>query len=131
MQNIVDSVDNSRKFVVVLSPGYVKSKWCMFELFLAQSRMLDSHYSNFLHSDDKLNCAQKFTRYHQQSNLIVIVKQKLDSNKIARRLEVMLRMWTYLEWPTSSMTSAASAASTTAQTSFWHRLASCVNTVRI
>lgn len=39
MQNIVQCVDESRVFLAVLTPAYVNSTWCMFELFLAQARM--------------------------------------------------------------------------------------------
>ncbi len=117
MQNIVDCVDSSRKFIVVLSPGYVKSKWCMFELFLAQSRMLDQNPNSLSKSPPKRHL----------NNLIVIVKQKLDSGKIARRLQVMLRLWTYLEWPTS----LSSVESEATRRQFWQRLASCLNTVRV
>ena len=62
LQNIIDCLDQSQVFITVLSPGYVNSTWCMFELFLAQSRM------------------------KQMSNLIVIVKQSIkDVSRIDKR----------------------------------------------
>ena len=74
LQNIVNCVDKSRVFIVILSPAYLSSTWCMFELFLAQSRL---NYSN--------------------SNLIVIVKQKPKSKqRLDKKVQMMLKLWTYL-----------------------------------
>ena len=79
LQNIVNCVDKSRVFIVILSPAYLSSTWCMFELFLAQSRL---NYFN--------------------SNLIVIVKQKPKSKqRLDKKVQMMLKLWTYLEWPQS------------------------------
>jgi hypothetical protein len=44
--NIVDCIDRSRKFAMVVSRGFVKSKWCRFETHLAHHRMLDSLDNN-------------------------------------------------------------------------------------
>ena len=94
LQNIVNCVDKSRVFIVILSPAYLSSTWCMFELFLAQSRL---NYSN--------------------SNLIVIVKQKPKSKqRLDKKVQMMLKLWTYLEWPQSDHTEY-----------FWKRLAACIS----
>jgi Leucine-rich repeat (LRR) protein len=95
LQNIIDCVDKSRVFVVILSPGYVKSTWCMFELFLAQSRMKDNN-----------------------DNLIVIVKHPIANiSRLDKRLQVILKLWTYLEWPLKSVKD---------QSLFWKRLSFCI-----
>ena len=39
-ENIVESIDQSRKFLIILSPGYVSSSWCMFEAHLAHHRLI-------------------------------------------------------------------------------------------
>ena len=39
-ENIVDCIDKSRKFLMVLTNSFLKSKWCMFETHLAQSRII-------------------------------------------------------------------------------------------
>ena len=65
----------------------------MFELFLAQSRM------------------------KQMSNLIVIVKQNIkDVSRLDKRLQVILKLWTYLPWPLAIQE----------KNLFWQRLASCI-----
>ena len=95
LQNIIDCLDQSQVFITVLSPGYVNSTWCMFELFLAQSRM------------------------KQMSNLIVIVKQNIkDVSRLDKRLQVILKLWTYLPWPLAMQGQERNL--------FWQRLTSCI-----
>jgi hypothetical protein len=69
MQNIVNCVDKSQVFVVVLTPSYVNSTWCMFELFLAQSR---------------LNQTMSTSLQLNSQNLIIVVKQSIDKMAISR-----------------------------------------------
>ena len=96
LQNIIDCLDQSQVFITVLSPGYVNSTWCMFELFLAQSRM------------------------KQMSNLIVIVKQSIkDVSRLDKRLQVILKLWTYLPWPNAKNNENE-------KNLFWQRLTSCI-----
>ena len=67
----------------------------MFELFLAQSRM------------------------KQMSNLIVIVKQNIkDVSRLDKRLQVILKLWTYLPWPLANQEQEKNL--------FWQRLTSCI-----
>ena len=67
----------------------------MFELFLAQSRM------------------------KQMSNLIVIVKQNIkDVSRLDKRLQVILKLWTYLPWPLAMQEQERKL--------FWQRLTSCI-----
>ena len=81
--NIVDCVDKSRKFLMVLTNSFVKSKWCMFETHLAQSRMI--HQNNAQTSD--------------QSSLILILKDKdMVIGDLDKNLRYILKTWTYIEW---------------------------------
>ncbi|CAB4064544.1 ICK [Lepeophtheirus salmonis] len=54
VDNIVSCIDKSRKFIAVLSPSFVNSKWCAFEIHVAQNQMKKSQeqflktYSVFL-----------------------------------------------------------------------------------
>ena len=93
IQNIVNCVDSSKVFIVVLSPHYVNSTWCMFELFLAQSRMKGT------------------------ANLIVIVKQKIQQSKADKRVQMTLKLWTYLQW------------NETNPKSFWNKLANTIKSI--
>ena len=81
--NIVDCVDKSRKFLMVLTNSFVKSKWCMFETHLAQSKMI--HQNNTETSD--------------QSSLILILKDKdMVIGDLDKNLRYILKTWTYIEW---------------------------------
>jgi Leucine-rich repeat (LRR) protein len=80
-ENIVECLDRSRRFLVVLTPGFASSKWCMFELHLAQTRMFDGEKNN---------------------GLIVVIREKVDEKSINRVLKYVLRTWTYLRWPATA-----------------------------
>ncbi|CAL4069490.1 unnamed protein product [Meganyctiphanes norvegica] len=74
-ENIVHSIDRSRKVVVVLSPAFVSSSWCMFELQIANSNTLV-----------KLN------------KLIFVVLHPLQDSMIPKTLRVLLKTRTYIPW---------------------------------
>ena len=68
---------------MVLTNSFVKSKWCMFETHLAQSRMI--HQNNTQTSD--------------QSSLILILKDKdMVIGDLDKNLRYILKTWTYIEW---------------------------------
>ena len=82
-ENIVDCIDKSRKFLMVLTNNFVKSKWCMFETHLAQSRMI--HQNN--------------TQPTDKNSLILILKDKnLVIGDLDKNLRYILKTWTYIEW---------------------------------
>lgn len=76
IENIAECIDKSRAFMIVLSNGFVQSKWCEFEARLAQTRML-----------------------HHKGNLIVVVKERPKSGDLNRSLKFILNTWTYARWP--------------------------------
>ena len=82
-ENIVDCIDKSRKFLMVLTSSFVKSKWCMFETHLAQSRMI----------------LQNDTQVSDKSSLILILKDKdIIIGDLDKNLRYILKTWTYIEW---------------------------------
>ena len=101
-ENIVDCIDKSRKFLMVLTNGFLQSKWCMFETHLAQSRMI----------------LQNSSLSRNQGNLILILKDKeIMIGELDRNLRYILKTWTYIEWPTKEENRKL----------FWKRLkASCL-----
>ena len=106
LQNIINCLDQSKVFIAILSHGYASSSWCMFELFLAQSRMKQT-----------------------DSNLIVIVKQNIkDVSRLDKKLQVILKLWTYLPWPTAALTNNLSSSQKIEREkeAFWQRLNSCI-----
>ena len=48
VENIVDSLDVSRKCLLVLSTQFVESSWCMFEAHLASNRLIQVNSSSYL-----------------------------------------------------------------------------------
>ena len=88
----------------------------MFELFLAQSRL----NSNVQAEKSRENAAVRSTVNSQ--NLIIIVKQSIDKTAISRidkRMQMTLKLWTYLEWPVKSNPDCKNG--------FWQKLATCVH----
>ena len=103
-ENIVDCIDKSRKFLMVLTNSFIESKWCMFETHLAQSRMI-------LQKSSSSAC--------DQSSMILILKDKnLVVGQLDRNLRYILKTWTYIEWSTTDDNEKL----------FWKRLrASCMS----
>ena len=91
----------------------------MFELFLAQSRL----NSNNAQAEKSRENAVRSTVNSQ--NLIIIVKQTIDKTAISRidkRMQMTLKLWTYLEWPNKS-----SKSNSDCKNGFWQKLATCVH----
>ena len=91
----------------------------MFELFLAQSRL----NSNAQAEKSRENAAVRSTVNSQ--NLIIIVKQSIDKTAISRidkKMQMTLKLWTYLEWPNKS-----SKSNSDCKNGFWQKLATCVH----
>ena len=91
----------------------------MFELFLAQSRL----NSNVQAEKSRKNAAVRSTVNSQ--NLIIIVKQSIDKTAISRidkKMQMTLKLWTYLEWPNKS-----SKSNSDCKNGFWQKLAACVH----
>ncbi|XP_067135824.1 toll-like receptor 2 type-1 [Centruroides vittatus] len=76
-QNIIDSIDKSRKIVVLLSNCFMKSEWCMLEIHLAQHRLFED----------------------KRDDLILIKMEKLNKDLIKNPIPYLLKTRTYLEWP--------------------------------
>ncbi|XP_045123796.1 toll-like receptor 13 [Portunus trituberculatus] len=75
-ENIINSVDRSRKVLVVLSPAFVDSSWCMLELQLASHKILDE----------------------RRNKLILVLLEALPSHSQPKKLRFLLRSRTYLAW---------------------------------
>lgn len=75
-ENIITSIDRSRKVVMVLSPAFVDSSWCMFELQLASHKILDE----------------------RRNKLILVLLEALPSHRQPKKLRFLLRSRTYLAW---------------------------------
>ncbi|XP_071108999.1 toll-like receptor 4 [Haliotis cracherodii] len=76
--NIVNAIDKSRKTLIVLSPAFLKSDWCVFEYHIAlQSRV-----------------------NRRQDNLLILMYQHVPVKDMPREMAVLLSNNSYLEYNT-------------------------------
>ncbi len=77
-ENIVESVLNSRKTILVLTPSFVQSYWCDYELQMARMRCFEEG----------------------RDIIIVIMLQPVDAASMNHTLRTLIKTVTYLEWRT-------------------------------
>ncbi|XP_010217499.1 PREDICTED: toll-like receptor 1 [Tinamus guttatus] len=80
VENIIDCIERSYKLIFVLSPNFVQSEWCHYELYFA-------HHKLFSDSSD---------------SLILILLEPIPPYIIPARyhkLKALMAKRTYLEWP--------------------------------
>ena len=74
--NIVDNMNKSRMAIVVLSKHFCKSKWCKFELIIAQDRWLNN----------------------ESEALLLVMLEDIQSNHMTPDLRALIRTTTYAMW---------------------------------
>ncbi|KAM6128280.1 toll-like receptor 2 [Pterocles gutturalis] len=97
--NIFYCIENSHKVIFVLSPSFVNSCWCQYELYFAEHRVLNEN----------------------QDSLIMIVLEDLPPNSVPQKfskLRKLLKRKTYLKWSPEEHR----------QKMFWHQLAAVLKT---
>ncbi|KAM6366915.1 toll-like receptor 2 [Alca torda] len=97
--NIFYCIENSHKVLFVLSPNFVNSCWCQYELYFAEHRVLNEN----------------------QDSLIMIVLEDLPPNSVPQKfskLRKLLKRKTYLKWSPEEHK----------QKLFWHQLAAVLKT---
>ena len=77
VDNIVTSIENSRKTVLIVSNAFAISQWCHFELAMVQTRLFEMDRDNVV---------------------LVLLEEILDHN-LSPRLRLQLQRQTYIEWP--------------------------------
>ncbi|XP_008518915.2 toll-like receptor 6 isoform X2 [Equus przewalskii] len=80
VENIINCIEKSYKSIFVLSPNFVQSEWCHYELYFA-------HHNLFHEGSD---------------NLILILLEPIPQNNIPskyHKLRALMTQRTYLEWP--------------------------------
>ena len=81
-ENILRSIESSRKTIVVLSRNFLQSVWCEFELQIARKLCVDKG----------------------RDLIIAVMLEPLPTNiKIAQSVERLVRKNTYIEWPTDPL----------------------------
>ena len=84
LNNIVDSVKGSKKFLMVFSKDFAASRWCQFELDLCLGHVFDN--------DD---------------DLIVTCLDDVVSRNVTSTMTAVLRTTTYIQWPREPRASAS------------------------
>lgn len=74
--NIIDSIEKSRKTLMVVSNAFAASQWCHFEMTMAQTKLLE---------DDR-------------DNLILILLEEIADCNMNPRLQLQMQKKTYVEW---------------------------------
>lgn len=98
--NIFYCIENSHKVLFVLSPSFVNSCWCQYELYFAEHRVLNEN----------------------QDSLIMVVLEDLPLNSIPQKfckLRKLLKRKTYLKWSPEEQK----------QKLFWHQLTAVLKTI--
>ncbi|XP_005445685.3 toll-like receptor 2 [Falco cherrug] len=97
--NIFYCIENSHKVLFVLSPSFVNSCWCQYELYFAEHRVLNEN----------------------QDSLIMVVLDDLPPNSVPQKfskLRKLLKRKTYLKWSPEEHK----------QKMFWHQLTAVLKT---
>ena len=71
-ENIVNAVENSHRTLIILTPDFLKSQWCDFELHMA------------------------LTRGHQ--NVIICYIKQVDHKKLSNVMKRLIKSLTYIEY---------------------------------
>ncbi|XP_048640286.1 toll-like receptor 6 isoform X2 [Marmota marmota marmota] len=80
VENIINCIEKSYKSIFVLSPNFVQSEWCHYELYFA--------HHNLFHEGSE--------------NLLLILLEPIPPNSIPNKyhkLRALMTQRTYLEWP--------------------------------
>ncbi|KAK3093317.1 hypothetical protein FSP39_013986 [Pinctada imbricata] len=74
--NIVECMSECRHVLVVLSPNFCNSRWCKFELDIAQDRWLNN----------------------ETEALVLVMLQEIDSRNMTKYMRAILKTTTYAMW---------------------------------
>ncbi|XP_060561046.1 toll-like receptor 2 type-2 [Ruditapes philippinarum] len=73
--NIVTNMDKSRTMIFVLTNAFARSGWCIFELKIAHSKLIED-----------------------ETELVVILLEKIDGRNMNHSLKCLFDTTTYIEW---------------------------------
>ena len=75
-EQIIDSIEKSQKVLLILSPHFVRSNWCKFEMTMALQKLI--------------------TKGHDM--ILLVILKPLDGVEITKTLKALLEQKTYVEW---------------------------------
>ncbi|XP_052081447.1 toll-like receptor 4 [Mytilus californianus] len=90
--NIINAIHQSRKVIFVVTPSFMKSKWCRFEQHMA--------YMEYAVSRQGVDC------------IIMVIKEKISERDIPRQMYDIMKDESYITFPDDEADQAA----------FWERL---------
>src|SRR6218665_736468 len=79
-ENILESIDNSRKTLLIVSNAFALSPWCHFELTMAQTRLMEE----------------------DRDSLVLILLEEIADCNLTPRLQIQMQRRTYIEWTKQS-----------------------------
>src|SRR6218665_500737 len=79
-ENIMESIDSSRKTLLVVSNTFALSPWCHFELAMAQTRLMEE----------------------DRDSLVLILLEEIADCNLTLRLQIQMQRRTYIEWTKQS-----------------------------
>src|SRR6218665_3861907 len=79
-ENILESINSSRKTLLVVSNAFASSPWCHFELTMAQTRLMEE----------------------DRDSLVLILLEEIADCNLTPRLQIQMQRRTYIEWTKQS-----------------------------
>ena len=79
--NIIESIQSSRKSLLIVSNAFASSQWCYFEMTMAQTKLFQS----------------------DMDNMIVVLMEEIAECNLNPRLRLQLERQTYIEWSESEI----------------------------
>ncbi|XP_070557135.1 toll-like receptor 6 [Ptychodera flava] len=80
-ENILNSIENSNKTLLLLSPHFAQSEWCYFEMRMAQTQLFEE----------------------KKDVILMVMLQEIPDDMLPRVLRKILMTKKYLEWPENDL----------------------------
>lgn len=77
LENIISCMDRSRCLMLIISESFLLSRWCQFEMHLAQHRLLET----------------------RRDELILVLLEDIPRRKCPKTLSYLMKTKTYIQWP--------------------------------
>ncbi|XP_055606634.1 toll-like receptor 13 [Uranotaenia lowii] len=98
LENIISCMDRSRCLMLIVSESFLLSRWCQFEMHLAQHRLLET----------------------RRDELILVLLEDIPRRKCPKTLSYLMKTKTYIKWPSQQGTDDRETM--LARELFWKRL---------
>ncbi len=89
-ENIDDAIDNSRKTILVLTPGFAKSEWCDFEMHMALYRGRTSLVMCYVSDSEVQDMVSTLRGLMRTTNYIEWGKTDIEHERFWQRLQDIL-----------------------------------------